>query len=129
VDYLKLWLQKFIGNPDSSDHAIYHDGTDQAKETAERIGFSFRNEEGERAFLGCNAQLVPDEYDLGKALRLLSQTPEKNVILITDWVYLSQFARFYLARIQKDNPMPNIAPGGAMIVTDDGTLHHVSPQD
>jgi hypothetical protein len=129
VDHLKEWLQRLIGNLDGGDHVVYHDGTDQATETTERIGFPLQAEANERDYLGCTAQLAPDEYDLRKVWRLVEEAPEKNVIFITDCVYLSHFARFYLARLQKENPTPDILPGDAVVITDDGVLHHLSPRD
>jgi hypothetical protein len=118
VDCLRELLQKLVGNLNPSDHVAYYDGTEQAKETAERIGLSFDGEKAECNFLGGNARLAPDEFDLGKALQLVEKTPEKNVVLVTDETYLSKFTRLYLARLKKKDPAPGICPGDAVVITD-----------
>jgi hypothetical protein len=129
IDNLKEPLQKLIGELDSGEYLVFHDGTNQAQETAERIGFSFHSAEGERDFLGCTAHVLPDEYELRKAFRLVEEAQQKRVIFVADQAYLSLFARFYLARLQKDNAAPGISQGDAVVIETDGTLHLVSPPD
>jgi hypothetical protein len=129
VDCLKELLQKLVGTLNTGDHVAYYDGTEQAKETAERIGLSCQGEKAECEFLGGNARLAPDEYDMRKAIQLVEQTPEKSVVLVTDEAYLSRFAHLYLARLQKKDPAPGIGPGDAVVITEKGSLHHVSARD
>jgi len=129
IDSLKEPLQRLVGDFASADCRVYHDGTDQAQETALQIGFSFGPEECECEFLSYIPRVVPDEYDLTKAYRLVEQAPQKNIFLVGDPAYVSHFARFYLARLQKPKPTAGITQGEAVVIRDDGSLHVVSPQD
>jgi len=129
IDNLKEPLQKLIGDPGTGEYLVFHDGTLQAQETAERIGFSFHAEDGERDFLGCTTHTRPDEFDLGKACRLIEQAPQKKVVFVADQTYLSDLARFYLNRLQKEDATAGMSQGDAVVIETDGTLHRVSARD
>jgi hypothetical protein len=130
IESLKEPLQDTIGGLEEDTYNVYYDGTDQAQETAGRMGLALHTEEAAREFLGCTSHLAPDEYDLSKALKLVEQAPEKKVIFfVTDPAYVSCFAKFYLSRMQKKAVMQGITQSEAVVIETDGTLHVISPRD
>jgi DNA-binding MurR/RpiR family transcriptional regulator len=129
IDSLREPLQDTLGGLEEGTYNVYYDGTNQAEETAGRMGLALHTEEASREFLGCTAHLAPDEYDLTKALKLVEQAPQKYVIFVADPAYVSCFAKFYLSRMQKKVAVQGITQSEAVVIETDGTLHVISPRD
>jgi hypothetical protein len=129
IDSLKEPLQKLTGGLDTENYRLYHDGTDQAQETAVEIGLPYPAEECECDFLSCT-RATPDEYDMSKAFRVVEREEQKNIVFVGDQAYVSHFARFYMERMQtKKKAPPGIVPCAALVIQADGTSQLVSPHD
>jgi hypothetical protein len=126
LEHLQHPIAKIAGNLDMHNCAVFHDGSPEAIETITIMGIP---DNGEREFLMASLKTGPDEYELNKTFRLVEDIEKPVIVLVLDHVYASQFASFYLDRLEKSVEAHHLSEGEAVIVEADGTFHLLSPQD